>query len=65
MSDAKQEVSELANREQGLLHLIFDVEYHPALLPEGTPPDIVSAWTRLHMGARRDIRLIQDWIGDE
>jgi hypothetical protein len=55
---ALSQISSMARREGGLVSLIFEVELSPALLPENTPADIVSAWIRLQQAAK-DIRLIE------
>lgn len=54
---ALAELSAMVTREGGLTELIFKVELSPALLPEGTPAEIVSAWIRLQHAAK-DLELI-------
>jgi hypothetical protein len=55
---ALAELSAMVTREGGLTDLVFEVELSPALLPENTPQDIVSAWIRLQHAAK-DLRLIE------
>lgn len=61
---ARKEVAELVARE-GLLNLIFEVEYKPVMLPEGTPPEVVSAWLRLSTQGVKDVDTIRKWVGDD
>jgi hypothetical protein len=58
---ARVELRAMADRESDLKTLIFDVGYQPALLPEGTPDYVVSAWLRLQH-ARKDLDLIERWL---
>jgi len=62
---ARTKLSAQVDREQGLLHLIFDVGYDPVLLPDNTPDVIVSAWNRLHTQAVKDVDLIRSWLDYE
>lgn len=62
---ARKEVAELVARE-GLLDLIFKVEYNPVLLPPvpATPPEVMAAWVRLHR-CIKDVETITEWIGND
>jgi len=58
---AQVEVRAAVAREGGLLPLVFKSAFHPVLLPDNTPQEIVSAWLRLQ-AAKHDIELIERWL---
>lgn len=47
--------------EGGLVEAIFGYGLRAECLPEGTPPDIVSAWKSLD-AVRAEIELIERWL---
>jgi hypothetical protein len=57
---AQVEVSAWAAKQGSLLELVFSMP--PVLLPDNTPQEIVSAWTRIYNGARDDFKMIERWL---
>jgi hypothetical protein len=59
---SRQELEDKVNWEGGPVRFIFQRRFNPGDLPEGTPPDVVAAVTRLATQAAADLETFRAWL---